>query len=106
MDSSGGGAPLSACGTYCETELACDDFYGSVGECVDDCDAARVDAGDCGPAFDELNLCLGSLTCPDSFEFWSALEAIDMGEDPGVFPCLDQVLDYGLCLESDPRGGP
>lgn len=99
-DSSGGIAPSLACAAYCETELACDTFYDSESECVEACEADRLDSGDCGPAFDAVNVCLGELSCDAAFDFWLALSAIGMGEDPGDFPCREVFFDYAACLDT------
>lgn len=99
-DGSGGVEQPSACGAYCEAELACDDFYDSEVGCGEDCAAGREESGDCAPAFDELNTCLAALSCDDAFDFWLALSTIEQGEDPGAFPCSGEFLDYAQCLDA------
>ncbi|MBV1857574.1 MAG: hypothetical protein KUG77_04120, partial [Nannocystaceae bacterium] len=98
-DSSGGDTPSSACESYCVAELSCDTFYDSQVECAQECEEGRIDAGDCAPSLDGLNTCLGLLSCDDFFEFWYAISAIEMGESTGDFPCVDEFIDYGVCLE-------
>lgn len=101
--SSGGFEPSSACEAYCQVELACDEFFDTNAECVESCEADRLDSGECAPALDGVNACLASLDCDGFFDFWLGLSMLDSGEDPGEFPCLQPFYDYAVCL--DPGGG-
>ena len=96
----GGFPPSDACGAYCETELACDDFYPSEQDCMAECDGMRAEAAACAPALDELNACLGSLNCEEFSVYWAAIEAIANEQDPGEFPCLPQLAEFANCLDA------
>ncbi len=103
-DGSSGGGAMSACGSYCVTELSCDSYFDSQAACLDSCEAERLESADCAPAHDEVNTCLAGLNCDDFMEFWFALNAIDMGEEPGDFPCVVEFFDYAACLAPDSDG--
>ncbi len=81
------------CVEGCTVELMCGKEWPSLEACVEDCEANLVEASEfevaCAAAWEDLHVCLGTLSCEEFFEW----------RDPTGFPypCLPQ--DEVLSIE-------
>jgi len=94
-----GGGNAGACESYCENELTCDEFYPDMASCLADCGATQSELGSCTGAYDQLNVCLGALSCDEFMTYWNALAVLDEGQDPGQFPCMNELGGLLQCVE-------
>jgi len=87
------GEPIMPCTEQCEVELMCGEDWKSVRACAEPCEANLVEAElfapFCRSAWEELALCLGSLTCEEFAEWQSPVEI--------PYPCISE--DEGLVFE-------
>lgn len=93
-----------ACTSYCEVELSCDSFYEDAATCEAECAAGADEAGACVDTHAALYACVGSLDCESFTLYWQAIELILADQDPGEFPCAQELVDFAVCLD-DGSGG-